>query len=104
MTALRRTMAAGFTLEDCVTMDKVEELSKSGELEQYIKPVDSLFGCYEKVTVSPAQAVRFKNGGSLSLERIKSRVSDVVRVYSPEGDFLGLGKPENGELKVLKLF
>jgi len=104
MSALRRTMAAGFTLEDCVTMEQAEELFKSGQLEQYIKPVDSLFGCYGKVTVSTAQAVRFKNGGSLSLERIKSRVSDIVRVYSPAGEFLGLGKPENGELKVLKLF
>ncbi|NLM79587.1 MAG: pseudouridine synthase, partial [Clostridiales bacterium] len=104
MTSLRRTMASGFAIGECITMEKAEELYKSGDFERFIKPIDTVFTCYGEITVSQAQAVRFKNGGALSLDRLKSRVDGITRVYAPDGGFLGLGKPENHQLAVLKLF
>lgn len=62
------------------------------------------------VTVSKAQAVRFSNGGELSLSRLPRQ--DVwkkdgasVRVYDAENVFLGLGKVclAREALMVLKL-
>lgn len=104
MTSLRRTMASGFAIGECITMEKAEELYKSGDFGRFIKPIDTAFTCYDEITVSQAQAVRFKNGGALSLDRLKSRVDGITRVYAPDGGFLGLGKPENHQLAVLKLF
>ena len=104
MTSLRRTMASGFAIGECITMEKAEELYKSGDFGRFIKPIDTVFTCYGEITVSQAQAVRFKNGGALSLDRLKSRVDGITRVYAPDGGFLGLGKPENHQLAVLKLF
>jgi tRNA pseudouridine55 synthase len=104
MTSLRRTMSSGYTLNESVTMEKAQELHQNGSLEQLVKPVDSIFSSYGSITISAAQSVRFKNGGALSLDRLRRSISDITRVYSPDGEFLGLGKPENNEMKVLKLF
>ena len=56
-----------------------------------------------KVTVSEKQAVRFCNGGELSLDRIKNNFVDntVYRVYSAD-KFLGLGTANTTE-NILKI-
>lgn len=103
MTALCRTEAAGYPLDKCVTLDEVREMSEA-ERQKRLLPTDSLFSVYPSVVVSPAQATRFANGGGLSLDRLKTAVDDTVRVYAPDGAFLGLGTPKEGELSVLKVF
>ena len=104
MTALRRTMAAGYTLDDCLSLEEARRLAEIGELAARVLPTDSAFSSYPPLTVTAAQAVRFGNGGALDLERLKQPVNGPVRVYSPDGVFLGLGKPEDAALKILKLF
>ena len=103
MTALCRTEAAGYPLNKCVTLDEVRAMSEA-ERQKRLLPTDSLFSVYPSVVVSPAQATRFANGGGLSLDRLKTAVDDTVRVYAPDGAFLGLGTPKEGELSVLKVF
>lgn len=104
MTALRRTEAAGYMLDQCVALDEARRLAEDGRLTGWLLPVDSAFACYKPVTVSPAQAVRFQNGGALSLDRLPVKPEGIVRVYAPGGIFLGLGKPQGDELKIEKLF
>ena len=108
MTALRRTCACGFTLGDCVSLDRLRALSESGQTETALRPVESLFAGYEAVTLSEAQAKRFRNGGALSLERTSLRgrsLSDgeLFRV-NERGGFIGLGMIRSDELRVYKLF
>lgn len=108
MTALRRTCACGFTLGDCVSLDRLRALSESGQTETALRPVESLFAGYEAVTLSEAQAKRFRNGGALSLERTSLRgrsLSDgeLFRVNERCG-FIGLGMIRSDELRVYKLF
>lgn len=104
MTALRRTMAAGYTLEDCLPLEEARRLAETGELAVRVLPTDSAFSSFPSLAVTAAQAVRFGNGGALDLERLKQPVTGPVRVYGPDGAFLGLGKPEDAALKILKLF
>ena len=111
MTALRRTFACGYTLDDCITLDGLKALCESGEITDKLRPTESLFTAYEALTVSEAQAKRFKNGGALDLARTALRgreVSDktVFRVKEKAGGFLGLGitDREGGLLKIYKLF
>ena len=102
MTALRRTGAAGFTLSDCVTF---ETLEAAVEKEPYILPIEKVCSVYPAVTVSAAQAVRFRNGGALAAERLKVPLPQTpVRVFAPDGVFLGLGQEKEQSLAVLKLF
>lgn len=100
MTSLRRTMAAGYTLEQCLTFEEAEKLAEEGALVGCLLPVESAFMNCPTVMVSPAQAVRFQNGGALAMERLKAPVTGMVRVKAPDGRFLGLGTPKNGELTI----
>ena len=110
MTALRRTEACGFTLSDCVTLDRLRQLSGEGSVESVLLPTDSLFAVYPAVTVSDAQAKRFCNGGALDLSRTalanKNIDSKLCRVYDRTDCFVGLGRVCKDEnlLKIEKLF
>ncbi len=104
MTALRRTMAAGYPLSTCVTVDECRALAEDGTLLGRIQPIDTAFTVFGEVTVSAAQATRFRNGGSLSLDRLSVSVADTVRVYDPAHTFLGLGTPRESELQITRLF
>ena len=103
MISLCRTMAAGYTLADCVSLERAKTMSED-ELRAHLKPTETVFAPYPAVTVTAAQATRFQNGGALSLDRLQTAVTATVRVNAPDGAFLGLGEPQNGELKVKKLF
>lgn len=107
MTSLVRTYAMGFTLDDCKTLAQLQLLKDSGEgFDSVLLPLEKALGTYDKVTVSPAQSNRFKNGGALDLVRVKKQLNadEIYRVYSSDDDFLGLGKADDSQLKVEKLF
>lgn len=104
--SLERTMANGFSIDKCVTLDELRNMSDE-EKKQLIIPVDNALESYESVTVTSPQAVRFRNGGELSLDRITcSKKAGYYRVYSPENEFMGLGeiRPESDTLFVKRVF
>ena len=110
MTALRRTIACGFTVEDSLTLEKVKELAESGNNEEYIRPVDSVFSEYASVKITENQTIRFNNGGGLMLSRLRGLKNTddgtLYRVYSDKNVFLGLGvvNSEKDELSIKKRF
>ena len=111
MTALRRTQACGFSVEDCLTLEQIRERAADGTLGDAVRSTESLFVCYSAVAVSDAQAKRFQNGGALALERtgLKNKTDidkTVFRVKTRDGEFLGLGRADlsEGLLKIEKLF
>jgi len=112
MTSLRRIRACGFSLSDAVTLAEARTLAEAGRLADRILPTEILFPEYRKAAVSAAQAVRFRNGGALDLGRIPALrgqpvpSGERIRVYGPDGGFLGLGacSPDTSELRILKLF
>jgi len=106
MTALQRTSAMGFSLKDCKTLTQLQELKDSGAgFNGVLLPIDAALAVYDSVQISEAQAARFKNGGALDRERIRKSLSEAVlyRVYSPQNEFLGLGKTDDTQLKVQRL-
>lgn len=91
--SLRRTRANGFSTDDCITIEKLREICENGELGNYVMPVSRVLSQYKEVHVTAAQAVRFKNGGELFLDRIGNPKGDgFFRVFSPENEFLGIGE------------
>lgn len=107
MTSLVRTSAMGFSLENCVTLDELQKRKDEGiGFNDILLPLDKALAVYDKITVSPAQSVRFKNGGVLDTARIKKQISDesIYRVYNPEGDFLGLGQAVDNELIIKRIY
>lgn len=111
MTALRRTEACGFSLDECISLDSLRELSELGNTASVLRPTESLFACYPDVFISEAQARRFSNGGALDMARTQLKNTEIpdgqiYRVYNRENKFLGLGKAdvESNLLKIFKLF
>lgn len=93
MTELRRTKANGFGIENAVTLDRLEEAVNNGSISDLLISVDRALEEYPVIKVSEAQAKRFRNGGELSLERLKyPRMLGYFRVYDPDGNFIGIGE------------
>lgn len=92
LSALRRTAANGFTLNDCITLEELEHLRDAGTVQERILPVDMCLSAYPAITVTAPQGVRFQNGGELFLNRIGNPTAGLYRVYAPNKRFLGLGE------------
>lgn len=92
LSALRRTAANGFTLNDCITLEELEHLRDAGTVQNHIFSVDACLSAYPSITVTAPQAVRFQNGGGLFLNRIGNPTAGLYRVYAPDKRFLGLGE------------
>ena len=107
MTALRRTMACGFELEQAYSLEQIKKLPQ-GELESKLLSTESLFYTYPELYVTDAQARRFYNGGELDKSRTKLADKDVPdgSVYRVKGlkKFLGLGIIKDNSIKVYKRF
>ena len=92
LTALRRTKTAGFDISRWV---KLDDLTPEN-IADYILPCDLVVDYMPSVTISHKQAIRFGNGGELSLERVKYenfKDNEIYRVYF-EDKFLGLGRAD----------
>jgi tRNA pseudouridine55 synthase len=93
---LCRTRANGFSLEECVTLEELRNMDED-EIKAHIIPVDKALDKYEALTVTDAQAKRFRNGGELLLDRLEcSGEIGYYRLYSPENAFLGVGEIAEG--------
>ena len=107
MTSLKRTLACGFELKDCVTLPELQQRKDSGiPFDDLIFSVEEIFCGYKKINISEAQSVRFKNGGALDINRVKNPPAngEECLVYSFENEFLGLGINSNEELKPQRLY
>lgn len=93
MTALQRTAAAGFSIEQACSIEEVEQMARAGTLQNKILGVQYPFGILNGITITPKQVTRFCNGGFLSLERVEGApISGLCRIYAPDTSFLGLGE------------
>jgi tRNA pseudouridine55 synthase len=97
MSALRRTRAAGYALDDAVTLDRVLDSPDPGA---WIRPVDSCFAPFPAVTIGGKALFRAKNGNPFPWDAPEG----LYRVYGPEGDFLLLGECRGGTMYTKKSF
>ncbi len=66
MTSLVRTSAMGFTLENCTTLDELQQRKNENiGFDDILLPLDQVLSAYDKITISPAQSVRFKTEAHL---------------------------------------
>lgn len=107
LTALRRTSANGFTLENCITLEELERLRDESRVGEVILKTDAPLATFPAITVTAAQSVRFSNGGALLRARVGNPETGYYRVYGPTQKFLGLGEVESNaadSLSVKRVF
>ena len=98
MSSLRRTVAAGFTLEEAVTLDRVQE-----EGEALLAPLDSLFRQHPAYRIRhPRVDALCRNGNPFTVRQ--ELPEGVYRVYGQSGEFLCLSRLEGGVMTSLKNF
>lgn len=97
MAALRRTMAAGFTISEAVTLEQAQERG-----ETLLLPLDEYFRAYPRFIVqNETQEKRAYNGNPFSARNV---ADGGYRVYDRAGNFLSLSHAEGGELRAIKNF
>lgn len=108
MTALTRTAACGYPLQDCLTFEQVAAAMADGTLEEHLLPTDSLFSSYPKLRLNAVQERMFCNGVKLDLKRLRNLQpdQDIYTVYGATGTFLGtaLADRTQQELRIGKRF
>lgn len=110
MAELTRTMSAGFTEESCLTLEEIERLQGSGELEGRLIPADRALDYLPRGKVDMETAKQAFQGKRIPLHLVdglpSGKLDELVRLYAEDGLFLGLFEAEEsaGVLKPVKVF
>ena len=98
MSSLRRTMAAGYTLSQAVTLEQVQQQG-----EMLLRNVDTLFSQHAVYHIThPKVESLCRNGNAFFIH--DTLPDGTYRVYGMDGTFLCLSRLENGTMTSLKNF
>jgi len=98
MAGLRRTMAAGFSLEEAVPLEVVERAEDPAAL---LLPVDAYFAGRPSLRLKGEAEKKLRNGMTLVMPQLSQ---GEYRVYGGDGAFLALCRASGGKLTTIKSF
>lgn len=98
MSSLRRTMAAGFTLNHAVTLEQIQQTSDPASL---LLPVDAYFAGRPILNLRPEAEKKVRNGMVLGMPGVSD---GQYRVYGQDGTFLALSCVSSERLTTIKSF
>ncbi|RVU83958.1 tRNA pseudouridine(55) synthase TruB [Leucothrix sargassi] len=87
---LRRTEVTPFDGQEIYTLEALETLAESGEINNTLLPVDSAIPHYPRMDLDEEQAARICNGLRVAREDVPE--AEGIRLYHPDGRFLGIGQ------------
>ena len=100
MSALRRTKAGPFCVEQACTVEQVLQAAEAGLAESLLLPVDVLFSEEPALTYDEDQTRRCHSGQELPMDVPDGR----YRAYAYDGSFLALVQAESGRVRTVKSF
>lgn len=102
LSALRRTAAGGFAIEDAHTMQQLLEAAQNGGVpDEWMLGTDAVFAPLPELRVGEKVRTHLFNGCPTSRYPAQD---GRYRVYDEDGTFLGLARVTGGVLTVEKLF
>ena len=108
MESLKRTRVGEFSLEESLTLEKVEALAKEGRLDSCLIPVDRLFLKYPEKTAQKGMEKALRNGNPIPIGCVTpkegSKEEPVIRLYEASGVFMGIYEKKEKWYKPIKLF
>ena len=97
MFRLRRTMAAGYSLAEAVSLDDVQVQGAA-----LLRPVETMFAAHPVyVLSSPGKENRVRNGNPITVPEL---ADGLYRVHGSSGAFLCLSRAKDGTLTSIKNF
>jgi tRNA pseudouridine55 synthase len=101
---LRRTVVEPFASLPMVTLEQLQMARDQGELQDFLLAVDAGLPDWARIDLDPIQHEKFKHGNQFQFSA-GGLDAGKVRVYSLEGDLLGLADiSADGILKPAKVF
>ena len=100
MSALRRISVGGFSIDNAYSLEKIQEKAAAGEAESLLLPVEKLFCAYPDVVADEIQEKKIRCGNDVPCAAADGQ----YRVFAENGEFLMLGRVENGRLYTVKSF
>lgn len=96
MSALVRTKAGDFTVEQAIDLEKLVTLSNEEIKEKYFIDIEEAFKSYDSINLKSDNELKlFINGMML----IRKKENNVYRIYDKDNKFIGLGVIQNNILK-----
>ena len=106
MESLERIKAAGFTVENAMTLSDIEAVRDAGELDSIILSIDEALKEYPKVVARDGCTKILQNGGKVlagDLIQVDSS-ADLVRMYMADDTFVGIYERTGDIYKPNKMF
>lgn len=106
MSALERTMAAGFELFECFTISEIEEMMEKGNFEEHLIPIERLYENLPKIVLGDFDKRLYRSGVPLELQkRGWGGIPGNIAVFDEGGMLLGISfmDEEANELKLRKM-
>lgn len=104
MTSLVRTYSAGLALEDCLTIEDIQQRVDENGAESVLTRLDKCFEVYPEVRLGARITALYKNGVKLRADQVDAHEGPVYRVYGADGGFIGLGRMADGGFRSVKNF
>ena len=109
MEKLLRTKVGVFKLQDTLKLAEIDQLAKTGKVEDKIISVDELFEDHSKVWTKQEYDVVVHNGNRVKMKMFQEKLpenTERLRVYDSKGEFIGIYEfcSERGDFKPVKMF
>lgn len=113
MEELTRTRVSQFELKDSLKLSQVEALVSNNTINQYIMPIDEVFGKYKVRSVKNEFSKILYNGNSLMVDMFNEKealsIGEYIKVYDSMNCFIGIYRYETDEkvynqIKLIKMF
>lgn len=113
LAALRRQRAGPYEIQQALALEEVEDLGRRNKPEKFLLPLESLLAEFPKAVLTARASRRLQKGRPVPAEEIlktipvdpavpqRPETEPVFRFFSPEGRFLALARPLEGQDSLL---
>jgi tRNA pseudouridine55 synthase len=100
---LRRPWSGPFDAEDALTLEELERLARTPELDTHLRPIEDGLADVPEARMSPAGAARLRNGNPGEVTHTAAAYGDTAWA-SERGRAIGLGTYRGGLLHPTRVF
>ena len=106
VTMLRRTKAGPFTLEQAISLDKLNEIGKGADIEEYLLPLEAGLDDIPAFDLNPDQARLLRQGMTLDEQDLigNPALNGLFLATENEGSPVALAEIVDGTVKVVRGF
>lgn len=113
LTSLCRTRVGSFELNEAVTIDRIQAWTSQKKMKKFLRPLESLLEEWPKLILHRSQEKEIAKGRAIEAEQVaklnegkkldvRTKLEEpVLRLFSFDGRFIGLARPEKRDQKII---